>query len=180
MLQHYWGLTIRLFNVLSRTLVGVGSYPSAEIKSVYFTAPANWVSRLTDFNGMSNHLGLSSAYKLRNHIHYTSMFTFFVEFLESFFEQSYISSKVGNHGQGQLEGFLFHNYYTTLRRRRGHYSFPWIAPLYPWSVPYNNVLSKEASSTTFWVFAMTRPGIEPWSSRLSAKTLTQLFGFKYS
>ena len=26
---------------------------------------------------------------------------------------------------------------TTLRRKGGHYSFPWIAPLYPWYVPYN-------------------------------------------
>ena len=26
---------------------------------------------------------------------------------------------------------------TTLRCREGRYSFPWITPLYPWSVPYN-------------------------------------------
>ena len=26
---------------------------------------------------------------------------------------------------------------TTLRYRGGHYSFPWMAPLYPWHVPYN-------------------------------------------
>ena len=26
---------------------------------------------------------------------------------------------------------------TTLRYREGHYSIPWIAPLYPWSIPYN-------------------------------------------
>ena len=26
---------------------------------------------------------------------------------------------------------------TTSRCRGGHYSFPWIAPLYPWSAPYN-------------------------------------------
>ena len=25
---------------------------------------------------------------------------------------------------------------TTPRCREGHYSFPWIAPLYPWYVPY--------------------------------------------
>ena len=25
---------------------------------------------------------------------------------------------------------------TTPRCRRGHYSFPWIAPLYPWYIPY--------------------------------------------
>ena len=32
---------IILFNVISRTLIG-GSYPSAEVQSVYSTAPANW------------------------------------------------------------------------------------------------------------------------------------------
>ena len=26
---------------------------------------------------------------------------------------------------------------TTSMCRRGHYSIPWIAPLYPWSIPYN-------------------------------------------
>ena len=41
-LQHCWNLTIRLFSVISRTLVGGGSYPSAEKQSVYSTAPADW------------------------------------------------------------------------------------------------------------------------------------------
>ena len=31
-LPHYWNLTIRLFSVISRTLVGYGSYPSAEVR----------------------------------------------------------------------------------------------------------------------------------------------------
>ena len=44
-LQHCGNLTIRLFSVISRTLVGGGSYPSAEKQSVYSTAPANWASR---------------------------------------------------------------------------------------------------------------------------------------
>ena len=35
-------LTIRLFSVISRTLVGGGSYPTAEKLSVYSTAPADW------------------------------------------------------------------------------------------------------------------------------------------
>ena len=34
------------------------------------------------------------------------------------------------------------------------------------------MLSKEASSTIFWVFGMTRPGIEPWSPGPLANTLT--------
>ena len=39
-LQHYWNLTLRLFSVISRTLVGE-SYPSAEMQLVYSMAPAN-------------------------------------------------------------------------------------------------------------------------------------------
>ena len=44
--QHYWDLTISLFNVISRTFVVVvgGLYPSAEVQSVYSTAPANWAN----------------------------------------------------------------------------------------------------------------------------------------
>ena len=47
-LQHYWNLTIRLFSVISRTLVllGEGSYPSAEKQSVYSTAPADLAIQL--------------------------------------------------------------------------------------------------------------------------------------
>ena len=43
-LQHYWSLTIRLFNVISRILV-VGSNPSAEMQSVYSAVPADWANR---------------------------------------------------------------------------------------------------------------------------------------
>ena len=50
---------------------------------------------------------------------------------------------------------------TTPRCRVGHYSFPWIAPLYPGYVSYIVVLSKQVSSTIFKVFGMTQPGIEP-------------------
>ena len=41
-LQHHWNLTIRLFIVISRTLVGGGSYSSAEKQSMNSTAPADW------------------------------------------------------------------------------------------------------------------------------------------
>ena len=37
-----WSLNIRLFNIISRTLIGGESYPSADIQSVYSTAPVNW------------------------------------------------------------------------------------------------------------------------------------------
>ena len=45
-LRHYWTLTMILFSVISRTLVGRRSYPSAEKQSVYSTAPAHWASHI--------------------------------------------------------------------------------------------------------------------------------------
>ena len=48
--------------------------------------------------------------------------------------------------------------------RKGRNTFPWIASILP--LKRNLImLSKEVSSTTFWVFGMTRPEIEPKSSR---------------
>ena len=47
-LQHYWSLTIRLFSVMSRTLVMRGSYPSAEKQSLYSAAAAYWAMILFD------------------------------------------------------------------------------------------------------------------------------------
>ena len=41
-------ITIRLFSVISRTLVGE-SYPSAQMQSVYFTAPADWAKYIFSF-----------------------------------------------------------------------------------------------------------------------------------
>ena len=41
-LRHYWNLTIRLFSVIYRTIVGgEGSYLSAEMQSVYSTSPTD-------------------------------------------------------------------------------------------------------------------------------------------
>ena len=44
-------------------------------------------------------------------------------------------SKVGDCSQERPEGYF--SIATTPRCREGHYSFPWIAPLYPRSIPYN-------------------------------------------
>ena len=60
---------------------------------------------------------------------------------------------------------------TTPRCRGRRFSFPWIAPLYSWSSPYNAVLTKAAPSIIFWVFDMTRPGIEPRSPGPLGNTL---------
>ena len=78
-------------------------------------------------------------------------------------------SKFGDRSQGWPEGPNFDSYYTS---RGGRFSFPRIDPLYPWSLPYNAVLSKVASITIFWVFGMTRPGIEPRSPGPLVNTLT--------
>ena len=43
--KHHWSLSIRLFSVISRTLVGVGSYLSSEMQLEYFTPSANWADR---------------------------------------------------------------------------------------------------------------------------------------
>ena len=43
MLQHYWSLNIRLFNLISRTLVRE-SHSSVETQSVYSTTPADWAN----------------------------------------------------------------------------------------------------------------------------------------
>ena len=43
-LQHYWRLTIRLFNVNTGNSLGK-SYPSAEMQSVYSAAPADWAEK---------------------------------------------------------------------------------------------------------------------------------------
>ena len=59
---------------------------------------------------------------------------------------------------------------TRQRGRRGGYSISWITPLYLWFLQRWE-LSKAASSTIFWVFDMTRPGIEPRSPGPLANTL---------
>ena len=40
--QHYWSLTIRLFNIIYWTPVVGGFYLSAEMQSVYSTDPGDW------------------------------------------------------------------------------------------------------------------------------------------
>ena len=53
---------------------------------------------------------------------------------------------------------------TALRCRRACYSFPWIAPRT--LDPYHIIPSvKQGGIKYHWVFGMTRPGIESWSSR---------------
>ena len=81
-----------------------------------------------------------------------------------------LSSKFGVLNRGWLEGSLFNSYYPLMKERALLLSLdcstlPLILTLYCW------VLSKEASITIFWVFGMTRPGVERWSPRPWANTL---------
>ena len=62
---------------------------------------------------------------------------------------------------------------TSLRCRRGCYSFPWIAPLYLWSLPHN-AIKQGGIKYHFWVFGMTQPGIEPWSLGPLVNTRTEM------
>ena len=43
--------------------------------------------------------------------------------------------KLANFVKGNLKASI--SLATTLRCKEGCYSYPWIAPLYSWSVPYN-------------------------------------------
>ena len=59
---------------------------------------------------------------------------------------------------------------TTRRCREGRYSIPWIAPFYPWSLPYSAEGLARQHQVSFFESGMTRPGIEPRSPRPLAKT----------
>ena len=62
-------------------------------------------------------------------------------------------NQVVYHSRGWPESSFFSSSYTMVQG--GWYLILWIVPLYPWS------LSKVASSTIFWVFGMSWPGIDP-------------------
>ena len=75
--QHYWNLTIRLFSVISRTLFfWGGSYPSAEVQSVYSTAPAAWAKSVLGYSIQKCH---EIAFILRSYLY------FYVDVSKSFF-----------------------------------------------------------------------------------------------
>ena len=79
--------------------------------------------------------------------------------------------------RGWPEGSFFNSYYMDVWG--GHYSFPWIAPLYPSYISVCRVLSKEVWSTILLVFRMTWPRIESRSPGPLANTLpTWLISWK--
>ena len=56
----------------------------------------------------------------------------------------------------------------TLRCRGGRYSIPWIAPLYPWSLPYN---ARRRQVPFFVSLVWLDLGLNPWSPEPLANTL---------
>ena len=78
--------------------------------------------------------------------------------------------KVGDLSRGWPECSLFNSYYTEVLVRALLLSLD--CPTLPLTLTLECwVLSKAASSTIFWVFGMTWPGVEPWSPRPLANTL---------
>ena len=82
-------------------------------------------------------------------------------------------SNVGDHSRGQPEGSLFNSYNTEVLGRALFLSLDCstlhsIRTLHCW------VLSMEVSSTILKVFGMTRPGIEPRSTRTIGEHSTHL------
>ena len=73
----------------------------------------------------------------------------------------YLISKFGDYSRGRPEGSLFLSYNTKVKGRALLHSLACSNTFDPYLKCW--VLSKEASSTIFWVFGMTRPGIEPQS-----------------
>ena len=85
----------------------------------------------------------------------------------------YKVSKVAERSRGWPEGSFFDSYDTNVEGMAqllslDCFTLPLIPTLYYW------VLNKGASSTIFWVFAMTRPGIEPRYNVPLANTLTSM------
>ena len=76
-------------------------------------------------------------------------------------------SKVGNLSKSDPEAPF--SIATTPRSRKGRYSIPLIALLYPYLI----VLSVQEGGIEyhFWVFVMTRPGIEPQRPGLLASSV---------
>ena len=104
----------------SDVLVSYPEYSSAEMQSVYSTAPTDCAH--TYDNHVLHHIILYIIcifYNIYIYIH-TYVYT--------------IKVKLATLVEGNQNAPF--SIATTLICRRGHNSFPWIAPLYPWYVPY--------------------------------------------
>ena len=84
-----WSLSIRLFSAISRTLVRRWwSYPSAEMQSVYSTAPADWsgaiclfkTEQMIDFNVILTRVRLFYDKRLGNRVHCAFILIFMIWF----------------------------------------------------------------------------------------------------
>ena len=84
------------------------------------------------------------------------------------FEIKYKVSKVGNLSREWIKDSLFYSYYT---EAYGRALLHYLELLYFTLDPYLIMMNVKQSRIKyhFWVFGMTRPGIEPWSPRPLAK-----------
>ena len=85
--------------------------------------------------------------------------------------------KVGDLRREKSKGFL--SIVTTPRCRVGCYSFPWIAPLYPWSVPYNAECYARRHQVAFfessvWLDLGLNPGLpDHWRTLLTTMPMAR-------
>ena len=123
-LRHYWSLTIRLFSVISRTLVsGGGGLTPLQRSSRCILQP-----KLT---GQECNIKININHPHRNRtegMQYKK--EYICGYLCFWFHYKLLTTVV----QGDHKAPF--SIATTLWCRGGCYSFPWIAPLYPWYVPY--------------------------------------------
>ena len=108
------------------------SYSSAVIQSVYSAASAYWAMSFWIFVAVKVTFNASFINRLKFHrkpvfTHQTILFLLLTSYV----------SEVDDCRRERPEGSL--SVGTTPRCWGRHYSFPWIAPLYPWSEPYITV-----------------------------------------
>ena len=89
-----------------------------------------------------------SSYTLSLFIHEFSIYIYIYIYI--------IKRKVGNSSRGQPEGSF--SIATTPRYRVGRYSFPWIIPLYAWSIPYKAECWARRHQVPFWLDLGLNPG----------------------
>ena len=131
-LQHYWSLTIRLFSVISGHSLGRGGVlPFCRGAVGVFYSPS-WLGK---------QLELVWSYDI--HIAKYKKITKLLTHSNNNNNNSEIPMDCGSKTRVKLATVVEgdpkapFSIATTPSCRGGHYSFPWIAPLYPWYVPYN-------------------------------------------
>ncbi len=131
----------------------------------------HWRDKRSPFLRLTNLLP-SNPNKLNIHVHrciYICMWICIYMYMHKYiYIYIYISCKLVDRSRGWPDGSF--SIATTPRYRGGHNSFPWIAPLYPWSLPYKakGVLFQ----TIQFSISMNFSSIWPIDSALSGVNIT--------